>query len=114
VGPPVDLGEFVFGSGEADLESFDFAEPAFALGFGDAGDEVVADLGDAGPLGRVGPVEGASEAAVLVLAQGAEGASADSGGDLAPFEVSLHFVKPSLVAYRLEACGARGPGRRSL
>jgi hypothetical protein len=24
-GPPVDLGELVFGSGEADLESFDFA-----------------------------------------------------------------------------------------
>jgi hypothetical protein len=35
---PVDLGEFVVGSGEADLESFDFAEPAFVFGFGDAGD----------------------------------------------------------------------------
>jgi hypothetical protein len=30
----VDLGEFVVGAGEADLESFDFAEPAFAFGFG--------------------------------------------------------------------------------
>ena len=34
--------------------------PAFAFGFGDAGDEVVADLGDAGPLGLVcfNPQEG--------------------------------------------------------
>jgi hypothetical protein len=32
-GAPVDLGELVFGSGEADLEAFDLAEPAFALGF---------------------------------------------------------------------------------
>jgi hypothetical protein len=49
----VDLSEFVLGSGEADLESFDFAEPAFALGFGDAGGEVVADLGEAVALGGV-------------------------------------------------------------
>ena|SRR5260370_41003479 len=62
-GAPVDLGEFVFGAGEADLESFGFAGPAFAVGFGDAGGEVVADLGDAGPLGGVGPVQGASQAA---------------------------------------------------
>src|SRR5271170_6041327 len=35
-GAAVDLGEFVAGAGEADLESLDFAEPAFTLGFGDA------------------------------------------------------------------------------
>jgi hypothetical protein len=29
----VDLGEFVVGAGEADSESFDFAEPAVAFGF---------------------------------------------------------------------------------
>ncbi|WP_158309661.1 hypothetical protein [Saccharopolyspora spinosa] len=29
----VELGEFLFGSGEADFESLDFAEPSFALGF---------------------------------------------------------------------------------
>jgi hypothetical protein len=40
----VDLGELVAGAGEADLESFDFAEPAFVFGFGDAGVEVAADL----------------------------------------------------------------------
>ena len=39
-----DLGEFVFGAGEAYLQAFDFAEPAFAFGFGYAGFEVVADL----------------------------------------------------------------------
>ena len=39
-GAPVDLGELVFGAGEADLESFGFAEPAFASGFGDAGGQV--------------------------------------------------------------------------
>jgi hypothetical protein len=32
----VDLSELVVGAGEADLQSLDFAEPAFALGFGDA------------------------------------------------------------------------------
>ena len=31
------------GGGEADLESFGFAGPAFAFGLGDAGQEVVAD-----------------------------------------------------------------------
>jgi hypothetical protein len=31
-----DLGELVLGAGEADLESLDLAEPAFALGLGDA------------------------------------------------------------------------------
>ncbi len=60
-GAPVDLGELVFGAGAADLESFGFAEPAFAVGFGDACGEVVADLGDAVPLGGVGPVQGASQ-----------------------------------------------------
>jgi hypothetical protein len=40
----VDLGELVAGAGQADLQSLDFAEPAFALGFGDAVMEVVPDL----------------------------------------------------------------------
>jgi hypothetical protein len=67
VGVAVDLGELVFGAGEADFESFGFAEPAFAFGFGDAGDEVVADLGDAGLLGWVWPVQGAAQAPLTVL-----------------------------------------------
>jgi hypothetical protein len=32
---------------------FDLAEPAFAFGLGDAGDQVVADVGKSCPLGRV-------------------------------------------------------------
>lgn len=59
-GALVELGEFVFGSGEADLESFDFAEPVCAFGFGDADVKVVADLEDALSLGGVGPQEAAA------------------------------------------------------
>lgn len=40
-GPLVELGEFLLGGGEADLEAFDPAEPAFALGFGDPGGQMV-------------------------------------------------------------------------
>jgi hypothetical protein len=51
----VDLGELVLGAGEADLESFDLAEPALALGFSYAGCQVVADLNEPTALGGVGP-----------------------------------------------------------
>src|SRR5689334_22627130 len=88
VGAPVNLGEFVAGAGQADLESFGFAVPAFAFGFGDAGDQVVVDLGDAGPLGGRGPVHAAPQAAVLVNARGPERAAAGAGGDLAEFEMA--------------------------
>ena len=63
------------GAGEADLESFGFAEPAFAVGFGDAGGEVVADLGDAVPLGGVAPVQGASQVPLTELTQRLAGRS---------------------------------------
>ncbi|MFD5385106.1 hypothetical protein ACFWMG_09105 [Streptomyces sp. NPDC127074] len=43
------------GGGEADLESFDFAEPAVAAGFADAFAEVLADLDEAGPLTAAAP-----------------------------------------------------------
>ena len=104
---PVDLGEFVFGSGEADLESFDFAGPAFAFGFGDAGDEVVADLGDAGPLGGVGPVHAASKAAVFVDARGLIRAAADAGGDLAAFEVAEELGPFGVGRVRYSSLGRR-------
>ncbi|TDD06802.1 hypothetical protein E1292_14685 [Nonomuraea deserti] len=54
---PIELAELFLGASQADLESFDLAEPAFAFGFGDAGDEVVADLLDADALGRIRPEE---------------------------------------------------------
>ena len=69
-GGQVGLGELVVGGGEADLESFGFAGPAFALCFGDAGQEVVADLFEAVPLCGVDSQEGASDAGVLVDAAG--------------------------------------------
>lgn len=52
-GAAVDPGEFLRCASEADLESFDFAKPAFPLGLGDAGDEVVADVDESCPLGRI-------------------------------------------------------------
>jgi hypothetical protein len=67
-GAPVDLGELVVGAGEADVEAFDFAVPAFAFGFADPGGEVVADLGDARPLGGVGPEHRAADAPLTELA----------------------------------------------
>jgi hypothetical protein len=66
-GAAVDLGKLVVGAGEADFEAFGFAEPAFAFGFCDAGGEVVADVGDAGPLGGVWPVHGAAQAGLTEM-----------------------------------------------
>lgn len=50
---PIEPAELLLGAGEADLEPFDLAEPAFPLGFGDSGDQVVADLGKPCVLKRV-------------------------------------------------------------
>ena len=44
-GDLVHLGEFLAGAGQADLQSF---------GFADAGDQVVADFGQPRPLGGLG------------------------------------------------------------
>src|SRR5215207_9782107 len=65
-GDLVHLGELAAGAGEADFQPFGFTEPAVGLGFGDAGDEVVADLDEAGPGGGVGPQERAAQTAVFV------------------------------------------------
>lgn len=46
----IDLGDLILGGGEAGKQSFDFAEPPFAFGFGDPVFEVVADLFEAGLL----------------------------------------------------------------
>ena len=42
----IDLCDLVPDSGVADLQSFDFTQPAFLFGFDDAGLEVVADFGE--------------------------------------------------------------------
>ena len=54
-GLPVDLGEFLFGCGQADFQSFDLTEPALARGFGDAREQVAVDLGESSALSRVRP-----------------------------------------------------------
>ena len=63
----LDLGEFGAGSGEADLEAFDFAEPAFAAGFFDPGQQVLADIEEALALGWVGAQQRAAQAPLTEL-----------------------------------------------
>src|SRR5262249_1470332 len=69
------LGELVLGSGEADLESFDFTEPAFAFGFSDPGGQLVADLDEA-----VGPERGRADAGVIMDARGSSAARTRPSG----------------------------------
>jgi hypothetical protein len=47
--------EFLLGGFESCFQPCDLSEPAFAAGFGDAGFEIVADLGQPGFLGGVRP-----------------------------------------------------------
>ncbi|WP_329430623.1 hypothetical protein OG339_22245 [Streptosporangium sp. NBC_01495] len=61
---PIEPAELLLGASQADLESFNLAEPAFAFGLGNAGDEVVADLVDAGALDRVRPEKRTSDASI--------------------------------------------------
>jgi hypothetical protein len=49
----VHLGEFGVGAGEADLEALGLAVPVVGFGFGDAGEQVVADLFQPCAGGRV-------------------------------------------------------------
>ena len=98
----VDLGKFVFGGGEADLKAFDFAEPALAFGFGDAGGEVVADLDQPGSLSGVWPEQCATDTSMFMDAGRAEGAPAGADGDLATFEVAeepLPFLVGGLAVF---------------
>ncbi|MFF5336618.1 hypothetical protein [Streptomyces sp. NPDC013181] len=54
---------------EADLESFDFAEPAVAAGRADAVAEVLDDFDESGSLAWVGLEDGAADAGLSELAQ---------------------------------------------
>ncbi|WP_267009258.1 hypothetical protein [Streptomyces sp. NBC_00154] len=72
----VELGEPILRAREADLKSFDLAEPAFILCFGDAVDEVVPDFHEAVAQGGVGAKEGTADAGVFVNAGGAVGTGA--------------------------------------
>lgn len=88
----VELRKLLLGSGKTDLQSFNLAEPAFRLGFGDSGDQVVADLGKPCPLGRVRPEERASDTSVLMDAGGSEGACAGADGHLPLLEMGEEGV----------------------
>ena len=82
------LGELGGRGGEADFESLGFAGPVVLLSLGDAVLQVVADAGQAWPLGWVGPQEGAADAAVLVDAAGPVGAAAVAERDPAALEMA--------------------------
>src|SRR4051794_35938664 len=98
VGGGVELVEFVLCSGEADLESFDLAEPALTVGFSDAGVEVVADLFQPRPLGGGGLEQGASDTCVFMNTWGIEGACAGTDRYLATLEVREERV-PFVVCW---------------
>lgn len=75
-GDLVDLGEFGAGAGETDFQSFGLAEPAVCFGFGDAVQQVGADLDQAVSSCRVWPQEWAAQATVFVDAGRVVGAAA--------------------------------------
>jgi hypothetical protein len=108
----VELGELLPRGSEADLQAFGFAEPAFVLGFADAGLEVVAQVGQPGPLGWVGPQQRAPDAAVLVDAAGAVGPAAVAERDLAAGEVAEEFL-PFLVGRQPVFPAGRSARRRA-
>lgn len=104
-GTTVDLGELIRGAGEADLQSFDLAEPALLLGFGDPVEQVFADGHDAVALVGVGPQQAASQTAVLVHAAGSVGPAAVAQGDAAAFEVAEELLPFRLRRGRYSSLG---------
>ena len=103
------MGEFAGGGVEADAESFGFAGPAFTFGFGDAGQEVVADLLEAVPLGGVDAEERASDAGVLVDAGGGTCASAVAECDAAALEVAEELFPFGVGRGAVFLAGPGGP-----
>lgn len=62
----VELGDLVLGSDQADLQSFDFAQPSFTFGFDNSGLEVVADLNQAVALSWLRSKKAAPDTRVFV------------------------------------------------
>jgi hypothetical protein len=104
----VHLGELGGRGGEADFESFGFAGPVVLLGLGDAVLQVVANVGQAGPLGRVGPQEGAADTALLVDAAGSVSAAAVAERDPAALEVAEEFFPFGVSGGAVFVAGAQG------
>ena len=84
----VHLREFGVRAGETDLEALGLAVPVVGFGFGDAGEQVVADLFQPGAGSRIRAQQRAAQAAVFVDAGGVIGAAAVADGDLAALEVA--------------------------
>ncbi|MEJ3745372.1 hypothetical protein WEI85_19020 [Actinomycetes bacterium KLBMP 9797] len=110
------MGQFFLGSGEADAESFGFAEPAFTLCFGYAGGEIVADVDQALPLAGINAKEWATNAAVFVNTAGAICAAAVAEGEPAAFKVAEKLVPfrvggvpVFLAGTQAAAAGDKGP-----
>ena len=102
------LGEFGAGAGEADLEALGLAVPAVGFGFGDAGDEVVADLFEARPGGGIGSQQRAAQTAFsalspdenLLLPGSPHGRSVSDAG------FSDHWTPP--CSWKRDGCGVLG------
>lgn len=110
VGPSPAEAVEVGGSGvEADLESFDFSEPAVAAGFADAVAEVLDDLDDAATLAGVDLEDRAADAGVFVLAGGSVGPSAGAEGHLAELEVLLEVLPLRRSRLAVFLLGTFGP-----
>ena len=84
----IELAELLLGANQADLKTFDLAQPALLLCLSNAVDEVVADLDQRAALGGIGAEKGAADAGVFVDAGGVVGAGAGADGESAAFEVA--------------------------
>jgi len=103
-GGRVGLGELCDGGGEADLEAFRLAGPAFTFCLGDACGEAGADVAESLPLGGVDAEHRAADAAVLVDAAGSVCPAAVAEGEFAAFEVSLHLSRMEALIARSGGC----------
>ena len=83
------LGLIALGAekGESEVGAFDLADPALGFGVCSAGEEVGLQLREAGQHLGIDVQHRAADAGVLVLAEGAVGASAGTEFDLAAVEV---------------------------
>ena len=78
----VELGQLVFGRGEADVELFGFAEPASFFSLADPVGEVVSDLIQSPPFAGINSEEWTANAGVLMVTVGSIGAPAVAKRDL--------------------------------
>ena len=103
----VELVELLAGSGKADLETVSFAEPSLVPGFGDAGNQVVANLDEAATLGQIRPQQRAAHTGVFVDARRGVGTTARAECDLASFEVAEEFLPLLFGGHAVFGAGAQ-------